>query len=87
MEEGGDLVIRLHEDKKGEDGDVMFEVRLVQQNRVQDLKRYSVGGWSHREPGEPGGACGWPIRFVPSVGSQHFDWLVSRGEALPSSVT
>lgn len=24
------------------------EVRLVQQNRVQDLKRYSVGGWSHR---------------------------------------
>lgn len=41
------------------------EVRLVQQNRVQEFlkKRYSVGGCSYREPGKPMGACGQPIRL------------------------
>lgn len=81
------LIIRLYEDKRGERRGSYVEVRLVQQNRVQVLKRYSVGGWSHREPRELGRACGPANQVVPSVGSQHFDWLISRGEALPSSLT
>lgn len=51
--------IRTKEERQGR----YVEVRLVQQNRVQDLKRYSVGGCSHREPGEPGRACGRPINL------------------------
>lgn len=41
------------------------EVRLVQQKQSSGVfkKRYSVGGCSYREPGEPSGACGWPIRL------------------------
>jgi len=49
--------------KEERNGEVIVEVRLVQQNRVQVLKRYSVGGWSHREPGEPIEPVALPIRL------------------------
>lgn len=48
--------------QKGDKLGCYVVMRLVQQKktRVQELKRYSVGGWNHRRPRR---ACGWPIRL------------------------
>lgn len=64
------------------------EVRLVQQNRVQeflkkDIQSVGAATGSLENPWEPvASQSGCAIG-----GTQHFDWLISRGGALPSSLT
>lgn len=74
--------------QKRRDGGRYVEVRLVQQNRVQDFKKI-FSRWVEPQGARRAGRSLWPrpIRLCHQRAASIFDWLVSRREALPSSVS
>lgn len=86
---GGSYFFRLLEDKSRETGTLCWSgISTAKQSSGVFFKKKIFSRWVQLQ-----GA--WMTQLslrlanqvVPPAGTQHFDWLISRGEALPSSLT